>query len=85
VKPLADGGILRRAVLAGEAGREAVIPLDANAGRVALARAMSDAGAGNMGGTTIVVNVAGNEFSAEDFARKVAPELRRQIALTGSY
>ena len=85
VKPLAQGGILRRAVLAGEAGREAVIPLDANAGRVALARAMSDAGAGNMGGTTIVVNVAGNEFSAEDFARKVAPELRRQIALTGSY
>ena len=85
VKPLADGGILRRAILAGEAGREAVIPLDASTGRRALARAMSDAGAGSTGGTTIVVNVAGNEFSAEEFARKVAPELRRQIALTGSY
>jgi hypothetical protein len=54
-------------------------PVDTVPGPVAII------GAGNMGGTTIVVNVAGNEFSAEDFARKVAPELRRQIALTGSY
>jgi hypothetical protein len=36
-------------------------------------------------GATVVVNVAGNEFSAEEFARKIGPELRRQIALTGSY
>jgi hypothetical protein len=82
---LADGGILRRAVLAGEAGPEAVIPLDGSRGRTALARAMRDAGAMVSGAPTIVVNVAGNEFSAEEFARKVAPELRRQVALTGSF
>jgi hypothetical protein len=36
-------------------------------------------------GTTVVVNVAGNEFSAEEFARKIGPELRRQVSLTGSW
>jgi hypothetical protein len=85
VKPLADGGILRRAILAGEAGPEAVIPLDGSRGRTVLARAMRDAGGMVSGAPTIVVNVAGNEFSAEEFARKVSPELRRLIALTGSY
>jgi hypothetical protein len=82
---LAEGGILRRAVLAGEAGPEAVIPLDGSRGRTVLARAMRDAGGMVSGAPTIVVNVAGNEFSAEEFARKVSPELRRLIALTGSY
>jgi hypothetical protein len=85
VKPLAEGGILRRAILAGEAGPEAVIPLDGSRGRTVLARAMRDAGGMVSGAPTIVVNVAGNEFSAEEFARKVSPELRRLIALTGSY
>jgi hypothetical protein len=83
-KKLANGGIIRRAILAGEAGPEAVVPLTGNVGRNALARAMRDAGS-MAGGTTVVVNVAGNEFSAEEFARKVGPELRRQISLTGSW
>ena len=43
-----------------------------------LAGAMADAGMA--GGTTVVVNVAGNEFSAADFARKLQPELARLIS-----
>lgn len=83
VRPLAEGGILRRAVLAGEAGPEAVIPLTGTRGRDYMARVMEQVGRGS--GTTVVVNVAGNEFSAEEFARKIGPELRRQVALTGSF
>ncbi len=84
--PMARGGILRRAVLAGEAGPEAVIPLTGGRGRAYMSRVMDDVmRAGGRAGSTVVVNVAGNEFSAEEFARKIGPELRRQIALTGSY
>lgn len=83
IRPLADGGILRRAILAGEAGPEAVIPLTGTRGRDYMARVMEQVG--RRGGATVVVNVAGNEFSAEEFARKVGPELRRQVALTGSF
>lgn len=39
---------------------------------------MGKAGGGM--GTTIVVNVAGNEFSARDFARKIEPELARIVS-----
>ena len=85
IKPLAEGGILQRAILAGEAGPEAVIPLTGTRGRDYMARVMADVAKGNRGAGTVVVNVAGNEFSAEAFARKIGPELRRQIALTGSY
>lgn len=84
VNPLADGGILRRAILAGEAGPEAVIPLTGARGREYMARVMQDVGR-RSGAGAVVVNVAGNEFSAEEFARKIGPELRRQLALTGSY
>lgn len=79
---LAAGGILRRAVIAGEAGPEAVIPLTGTRGRDYMARVMQQVSGR---GTTVVVNVAGNEFSAEEFARKIGPELRRQVALTGSF
>jgi hypothetical protein len=49
-----------------------------------MARVMDEVG--RRGGSgAVVVNVNGNEFSAEEFARKIGPELRRQIALTGSY
>jgi len=82
---LASGGILRRAVLAGEAGPEAVIPLTGTRGRDYMARVMTDVMRQGSRGAAVVVNVAGNEFSAEEFARKIGPELRRQIALTGSY
>ena len=75
---MADGGVLTRAVIAGEAGPEAFLPLSSpRAGRM-LASAMADAGMA--GGTTVVVNVAGNEFSAADFARKLQPELARLIS-----
>lgn len=85
-RPAAIGGIFTGPVnsLVGEAGDEAVIPLERPSGRQALAEALRLAGASGRG-TTVVVNVAGNEFSAEEFARKIGPELRRQIALTGSY
>lgn len=82
IRPLAEGGILRRAVIAGEAGPEAVIPLTGTRGRDYMARVMQQVSGR---GTTVVVNVAGNEFSAEEFARKIGPELRRQVALTGSF
>jgi hypothetical protein len=76
------GGITRGMTIAGEAGAEAIIPLTGTRGRDYMARVMDQVGGR---GATVVVNVAGNEFSAEEFARKVGPELRRQIALTGSY
>jgi hypothetical protein len=76
------GGITRGLTIAGEAGAEAIIPLTGTRGRDYMARVMDQVGGR---GATVVVNVAGNEFSAEEFARKIGPELRRQIALTGSY
>ena len=86
-KALAMGGVLRSAVLAGEAGPEAVLPLSSGRARRMLAEAMDAADQinGRGGGTTVVhVTVNGNEFSAAEFARKLAPELRRQVALTRS-
>lgn len=86
-KRLADGGILRSAVLAGEAGPEAVLPLSSGRAQRMLADAMDGADRlrGASGGNTIIhVTVNGNEFSAHEFARKIAPELRRQVALTRS-
>lgn len=35
---------------------------------------------GVMGGTTVVVNVSGNEFDAREFARKLEPELARIVS-----
>lgn len=86
-KQLADGGVLRRAVLAGEAGPEAVLPLSSGRAQRMLAEAMDGADKlrGASGGNTIIhVTVNGNEFSAHEFARKIAPELRRQVAFTRS-
>jgi hypothetical protein len=81
VSQLAEGGILRRAVLAGEAGREAVIPLDANAGRVALARAMSDAGAGGGRGPVTINLTFEGVLDAREAARRIQPELQRIVSL----
>jgi len=85
-KRMADGGILRNAVLAGEAGPEAVLPLGSGRARRILADALDAADGinGNGGATVIHVTVNGNEFSASEFARKLAPELRRQVSLTRS-
>ena len=80
------GGVVTgTAFMAGERGPEAVIPLTGTRGRDYMSAVMSDVMRRGSGGTQVVVNVAGNEFSAEAFARKIGPELRRQIALTGSY
>lgn len=81
-KPLAMGGVLRRAVLAGEAGPEAVLPLNSGRAQRMLATALDGADRINGrsgGGTTIVVNVQGNEISARDFARRLKPELDRLV------
>lgn len=84
-KRLADGGILRRAVLAGEAGPEAVLPLGSGRAQRMLSDALEGVDGIGHGGTTIIhVTVNGNEFSAAEFARKLAPELRRNVALTRS-
>lgn len=37
---------------------------------------------GAVGGTTVVVNVSGNEFDAREFARKIEPELARIVSAT---
>lgn len=81
-KALAMGGVLRRAVLAGEAGPEAVLPLSSGRAQRMLAEAMDAADRinGRSGGTTVVhVTVNGNEFSAREFARKLKPELDRVV------
>ena len=83
--PLAAGGILRRAILAGEAGPEAVIPLTGSLGRNALARAMEDAGA-QAGGGGMVINLTVHGVMAGDvreFAQRLKPELAR--VLTAGY
>lgn len=46
----------------------------------AVAGAAMPGGAGAMGGTTVVVNVSGNEFDAREFARKLEPELARIVS-----
>jgi hypothetical protein len=81
VKPLAEGGILRRAILAGEAGPEAVIPLDGSRGRTALARAMRDAGAMQGGGTRVVNVTFNGVLDAREAARRLQPELDRIVSL----
>jgi hypothetical protein len=82
---LAAGGILRRPVLAGEAGPEAVIPLTGSLGRNALARAMEDASA-QAGGGGMVINLTVHGVMAGDvreFAQRLKPELAR--VLTAGY
>ena len=82
---LADGGILRRPILAGEAGPEAVIPLTGSLGRNALARAMEDASA-QAGGGGMVINLTVHGVMAGDmreFAQRLKPELAR--VLTAGY
>lgn len=81
---LAKGGILRKTVFAaGEAGPEALIPLGSSKAKSMLADAVASAGGGGAA-TVINVTVNGNEFSAREFADKLAPELRRRVAMTRS-
>lgn len=81
---LAKGGILRKTVFAaGEAGPEALIPLGSSKAKSMLADAVANGG-GSTGGTVINVTVNGNEFSAREFADKLAPELRRRVSMTRS-
>jgi hypothetical protein len=79
---LAAGGILRRPILAGEAGPEAVIPLTGSLGRNALARAMQDAGEAAGAGSPTVINLTVHGVMATDvrqFAARLRPELDRVI------
>jgi hypothetical protein len=87
VRGFATGGIVTGAMgaIVGEAGPEAIVPLTGTRGRDYMAAVMTDVMRSRGTGTTVVVNVAGNEFSAEEFARKIGPELRRQVSLTGSW
>ncbi len=79
---LASGGIIRKTLFAvGEAGPEAIIPLGSGSGRKALSDALASNPRSGGGETHIHVTVSGNEFSARDFAAKLAPELRRQVSL----
>ena len=79
---LALGGILRRPILAGEAGPEAVVPLSSSRGIGYLSRALEEAGATSGGNVTVVnVTVDGNQFDAREFARKLQPELNRIISV----
>lgn len=79
---LALGGILRRPILAGEAGPEAVVPLSSARGRGYLADALREAGATSGGNVTVInVTVDGNQFDAREFARKLQPELNRIISV----
>ena len=77
---MAMGGVLRRPVLAGEAGPEAVLPLSSGRAQRMLASAIDGVDrAGGRRATVINVTVNGNEFSARDFARKLQPELERLV------
>lgn len=78
---LAGGGILRRAILAGEAGPEAVIPLDGGAGRRALARAMMDSGRMGGGGATVINLTFNGVLDAREAARRIQPELDKIVSL----
>jgi hypothetical protein len=79
---MARGGILRRAVIAGEAGPEAVIPLtSARAGRM-LAQAVTDAGAQGTGRGPAVINLTFNGvLDAREAARVLQPELNRIVSV----
>ena len=80
-RPMAAGGILRRPILAGEAGPEAVIPLTGSLGRNALARAMSDAGAGGRRGPVTINLTFEGVLDAREAARRIQPELERIVSL----
>jgi len=76
---LARGGLVTgpTRALIGEAGREAVIPLDNATGINALADAMTMAGGGGM-----TVNLTFNGvLDAKDAARMLRPELDRLVRL----
>lgn len=81
-KKAANGAFLRRAIIAGEAGPEAVLPLDGEVGRRALARAMSDASRmrGNGSGTVINLTFTG-VLDAREAARRIQPELDKIVSL----
>ena len=82
---LAKGGVLTSTVFAaGEAGPEALIPLGSARAKSMLADAVRDGGGGAVGGVVINVTVNGNEFSAREFADKLAPELRRRVTMLRS-
>jgi phage-related protein len=80
-RPAAIGGIFTGPVnsLVGEAGDEAVIPLERPSGRQALAEALELAGGG---GRSMVVNLTFNGvLDAREAARVIQPELNRLVSV----
>lgn len=80
-RPAALGGIFTGPVnsLVGEAGDEAVIPLERPSGRQALAEALEIAGGG---GRSMVVNLTFNGvLDAREAARVLQPELNRLVSV----
>ena len=77
--PMARGGLVSRATnaLIGEAGREAVVPLDNPVGVRALSDALSMAGAG--GGAQVIHLTFNGVLDAREAARVIQPELNRLI------
>jgi hypothetical protein len=81
-RPAAIGGIFTGPVnsLVGEAGDEAVIPLERPSGRQALADALELAGGG---GRSMVVNLTFNGvLDAREAARVIQPELNRLVSVS---
>lgn len=79
--PMALGGLVTgpTRALIGEAGREAVVPLDNPVGVRALSEALSMAGAGGSGS---VINLTFNGvLNAQDAARVLRPEIDRLVRL----
>ena len=77
---MADGGVLTRAVIAGEAGPEAFLPLSSpRAGRM-LASAMAEGG-GSRGPTVVNITFEG-VLDAREAARAIAPQLGKIVSYT---
>jgi len=81
IRPLAEGGILSRAILAGEAGPEAVIPLTGTRGRDYMARVMQDVSRRTGGGTRVVNVTFTGVLDAKEAARRIKPEIDRIVSL----
>ena len=81
-KKAAGGAYLRRAIIAGEAGPEAILPLEGSTSRRVLARAMQDAGGVGAGGGTVINLTFNGVLDAREAARVIQPELNRIVTLT---
>lgn len=82
IRPLAEGGILRRALLTGEAGPEAIVPLTGTRGVAYMARVMDEVMRSRGGGTRVVNVTFEGVIDAREAARRIKPEIDRIVSLT---